>query len=92
MSDSKSDAGTIAALMDRFQNARIPRAQRLLEQVNRGEKLSDYDISFLKRVFDDGRNIRSLVERNPEYLSLVSRFVDLYTEIVAKALENERAP
>jgi hypothetical protein len=90
MEQSKEDAGTIAALMIRFKEYRLPRAQRMLERVNDGEKLSDSDIQFLKRVYNDGRNNQSLVKRHPEYNDLITRYISLYTEIIAKGLENEK--
>jgi hypothetical protein len=85
------DAGTIAALMIRFKEYRLPRAMRMLDRVNAGETLMDTDIAFLKRVFDDTKANQQLVKRNPEYRELVSRAVALYEEIVAKAMENEKA-
>lgn len=90
MEQSKEDAGTIAALMIRFKEYRLPRAQRMLDRVNGGEKLSDNDIQFLKRVYTDGRNTQSLVKRHPEYNDLIARYISLYTEIIDKALENEK--
>jgi hypothetical protein len=87
---TSKDAGTISALMIRLRDYRLPRAQRLLERVNRGELLKDSDLQFLRRVFDDSRDVKPLVDRNPGYLSLVTKMIDLYSEIVAKALENER--
>jgi len=90
MEQSKEDAGTIAALMIRFKEYRLPRAQRMLEKVNGGEKLSDNDIRFLKRVYSDGRNTQPLVKRNPEYNELITSYISLYTEIIAKGLENEK--
>jgi hypothetical protein len=91
MEQSKEDAGTIAALMIRFKEYRLPRAQRMLDRVNGGEKLSDSDIQFLKRVYKDGRNTQSLVKRHPEYNDLIARYISLYTEIIDKGLENEKA-
>jgi len=90
MDQSEKDAGTIAALMIRFKEYRLPRAQRMMEKVNGGETLSDSDIQFLKRVYEDGRNNQPLVKRHPEYNDLISRFIGLYTEIIAKGLENEK--
>ena len=91
MEQSKEDAGTIAALMIRFREYRLPRAQRMLEKVNDGEKLSDNDIRFLKKVYKDGRNTQPLVKRHPEYNDLIARYISLYTEIINKGLENEKA-
>jgi ribonuclease HIII len=90
MEQSKKDAGTIAALMIRFKEYRLPRAQRMLDKVNDGEKLSDNDIQFLKRVYTDGRKTQPLVKRHPEYNDLISSYINLYTEIITKGLENEK--
>jgi len=87
---SNKDAGTIAALMTRFKDVRLPKTQRLLEKVNAGRKLGDDDIEFLKRVYNDSRNLHTLIERNPEYLTLITKYLDLYTEIISKATDLER--
>ena len=91
MDQSEKDAGTIAAMMQRMTETRLPRAYRLLDKVNGGGILGDNDIAFLKRVFDDSVSNQSLFRRNPEYLAIISRFIDLYTEIVNKGIENEKA-
>ena len=91
MDQSEKDAGTIAALMLRFNEFRLPRAKRLLEKVNGGGKLSDSDIGFLKRVYEDNRGNQSLFKRSPEYAGVVAGFLELYTEIITKGLENEKS-
>ena len=90
MDQAKEDAGTIAALMLRMVEYRLPRAQRMLEKVNDGERLSVSDIQFLKRVYKDNRANQALFKRNPEYLELMAEFIDLYAEIITKGLENEK--
>ena len=90
MDHSSKDAGTIAALMKRFQTYRLPRMQRMHEKVQAGELLSDEDIAFLKRVQADSKNNYQLVKRNPSYESLVSKSLGLYTEIIEQGLENEK--
>ena len=90
MDQSEKDAGTIAALMIRFKEYRLPRAQRMLDKVNAGEKLSDNDIQFLKRVYNDGRKTQPLVKRHPEYNDLISSYISLYTKIITKGVENEK--
>ena len=74
------DAGTITALMIRFKDYRLPRAKRILQRVNAGERLTDRDIRFLKRVYTDGWQVQPLVKRHPEYSNLVARTLSLYTE------------
>ena len=91
MDQSEKDAGTISALMLRLKKTRLPRATRLLEKVNDGARLSDGDISFLKRVYQDNRRSQALLKRHPEYNDLVARFIELYTEIITRGLENEKA-
>ena len=91
MEQSEKDAGTISALVLRMQGSRLPRARRMLEKVNDGETLSNGDIRFLKRVYKDNRANQSLIKRNPEYAVLMSGFIDLYSEIISKGLENEKA-
>jgi hypothetical protein len=91
MDQSKRDAGTIAALMIRMKEYRLPRAKRLLEKVEGGATLSSEDISFLERVYEDSRSSQPLVKRHPEYHELIVRTLDLYTEIITRGLENEKA-
>jgi hypothetical protein len=83
------DAGTITVLMLRLKETRLPRAKKLLEKVNNGEKLSDRDIQFLKTVHEDSLNIYALIKRHPEVQELYSCVFDLYVEIITKGLENE---
>jgi hypothetical protein len=71
MDQSTEDAGTIAALMIRMKEYRLPRAKKLLEKVNGGDALSNEDISFLKRVYNDCRSSQPLVKRRPEYHELI---------------------
>jgi hypothetical protein len=91
LDQSEIDEGTIAALMIRMKEYRLPRAKRMLERVRGGQTLSSEDIAFLKRVHSDSRNTQALVKRNPQYNELIVRMMDLYTEIITKGLENEKA-
>jgi hypothetical protein len=91
MEQSDKDTGTLAALMLNLEEVRLPRAMRILERVNGGGLLSKRDIRFLKKVYRDSRiNVR-LIKRHPEYSGLISRCFVLYTEIITKGLENEKA-
>ena len=91
MDQSEKDAGAITALMIRLTEYRLPRAKRLLEKVNGGDRLSDGDIGFLKRVYEDSRSNQSLYKRHPEYKGLVTGFTELYIEIITKGVENEKS-
>jgi len=85
------DSGTLAALMLDLEENRLPRALRLLDRVNDGEPLSEEDIEFLKKVYEDSRANESLVERHPEYCELIARSLGLYAEIITKGVANEKA-
>ena len=90
MVDFKDDAGTIQTLLDRLEKFRLPRALAIMRRVEDGEKLSEDELEFLKRVLEEWRQIEPLLERHPEYQSLASRFVSLVGDITRKALENEQ--
>lgn len=90
MTDSSKDAGTIQTLLDRLNTRRLPRALELKDRVDRGEKLTDNDLHFLKLVLEDSNVAQGLAARNPEFQPLVARLITLYGEITAKALENEQ--
>ena len=92
MDQAEKDAGTITALMLRLTEDRLPRARRLLEKVNCGDKFSESDIGFLKRVYEESRSNESLYQRHPEFWNLVTGFTALYVEIITKGMENEKLP
>ena len=90
MVDFKDDAGTIQTLLDRLEKFRLPRALAIMRRVEEGEKITEDDLEFLKRMLEEGRQVEPLLERHAEYQSLASRIVSLFGEITRKALENER--
>lgn len=91
MDQKEEDAGSLTLLLERFTEYRLPRAERMLDRVNAGEKLTDYDLHWLKQIHEEGKKNRDLLRRNPAYREVVARMVDLYAQITTKALENEQA-
>jgi hypothetical protein len=89
MTESSSDAGVISVLIERFEEQRLPRALEMKERVDRGEKLSDIDLAFLKEVFADAQNMKTYIDKFPEYQSVAAQAMSLYSDISQKALENE---
>jgi len=90
MKQSSEDTGVILALMERFNEQRLPRALELKKRVEQGECLSEPDISFLDEVFKDANHVMPLVDKHPELQSIATRAISLYKEITEKALENEK--
>jgi len=91
MTDTSQDTGLIVVLAKRLESQRLPIALELKDKVDRGEKLNDFDIAFLEEVSDDMQKVRSLVDRNPDWQTIVEKMLQLYNEITAKALENEKS-
>jgi len=73
-----------------LETQRLPWALRAKDRVDQGEKLSDVDILFLEEVLTDANQVRSIVDRHPEYQDLVIKVLSLYKHITEKGLQNEQ--
>jgi len=89
--EASKDDGLIQVLAERLANQRLPRALSIKEKVDKGEILSDFDITFLEEVFEDAHKILPIVDRHPEWQSLAARVMNLYDDITNLALKNEKA-
>jgi hypothetical protein len=89
--ERNAELGVILVLLNRFNTHRLPYARQLMAKVDRGELLSDYDIRFLKTVFEESAQARRLAAKHAKYERLVSQATSLYGEIMRKSLENEVA-
>jgi hypothetical protein len=90
MSDEIDDTGTIQALLERLINFRLPRTLAVKKRVDAGERLTDEDIAFLKNALEDAQRGQQVWARNPDMHKIGLQIVELYDDIVNKAVENEK--
>ena len=90
MAGNSNDIGVLAALVERLEKRRIPRALDIQEKVERGELLDKWDTEYLKKIIADAQDALEFVDDHPEYQELYARVANLYEDITSKALENER--
>jgi hypothetical protein len=85
------ETGTWVVLMQHLTRHHLPRARDLLERVEKGDRLSDEGIAYLKEACNDSRETLGLLLRAPAYTKLMTRPVALYARIITLALQNEQA-
>ena len=90
MDQKEKDKGLIFVLLERFNKQRLPRALALKKKVYSGELLNDNDHKLIEEVLEDAKQVRTLIERNPEYKELASNIINLWNEIIEKDIENQQ--
>lgn len=90
MSKSSEKLGVVTVLLERLEKQRLPRLLSLQKKVNRGEALSEPDLSFLQKVSADAMRVESLLDNEAQYQSTYVMLVGLYGDITRKALANEK--
>ena len=88
---SDKDKAMVQVLLERMEKQRLPHLIDIREKLDQDQKLSSYDIEFLDEVFSDTRDNEHFVHNADDDLKILfMKVVNLYTEIMAKALENEK--
>lgn len=90
MNDSVSDTGLIEVLLERLEKQRLPRLFDLEKKVDAGESLLDVDLDFLESSLVDARRMMPLIDRHPEYQKLAAQVMELYKQIIDKAMQVEK--
>ena len=85
------ERGTVMALMKRASLRRIPRLMRIKKAVDGGARLTDYQISFLGKVFNDAQKAIPYYDHHPDLQELAVKMISLYHHITEQALRNEEA-
>lgn len=89
MDQKDKDTLIISGALKRLNEYRLPRVLALKKKVDSGDVLSDVELNFLKRVFDDARDLKPILERNPRYLGLRDKAIGLCSQILEKDAENQ---
>ncbi len=90
MNESTKDAGIMLALLQRLETQRLPRLLDLKKKVDAGNCLDVNEVDYMQELINDATKIKPVLDKHPEYTTLVGRIANLYNEITAKALENEK--
>ena len=91
MSLSEKEAGLVEVIVQRLEEQRIPRALDILARVENGERLNEFDISFLEEAMQDAMEVKPFIDQHPEWQEFSTRLFALYKDITSKALANEQA-
>jgi hypothetical protein len=91
MNHTEKELGITMAILERFEKQTLPELLWVKERVEKGELLTDGDMEFFKRVLENAGVVKTIVDKQPEYQDLYARAVNLYEEIIAKALANQQA-
>jgi hypothetical protein len=91
MNTNEKELGITMAILERFEKQTLPNVLWIKERVEKGELLTDGDMEFLEQVSKNTAEIKPLVDAQPEYQDLYARGINLYEEIIAKALANQQA-
>lgn len=91
MAEVSKDLGVLAVLATRMTEERLPKALALKERVEKGAVLNELDLNFLEQVVKEAGDLQPIMDRNPKAKEIGTRMLQLYNEITAKALANEKA-
>jgi hypothetical protein len=91
MEHVNKEMGIAITIMERFEKQTLPDLLWIKGRVDKGELLSDGDMEFLEQISKNATEIKPLIDAQPEWQSLYARAINLYEEIIAKALANQQA-
>jgi hypothetical protein len=87
---SRQDKPIFTAVLRQLEIYTIPRARGIKAGLDRGEKITDYDLEYFMHAISDTQQMVPVAERNQEYQKLVTRVSCLYRGIVEQAVQNEQ--
>jgi hypothetical protein len=91
LSKEEVELGTVTVWMRRSARRRIPRLLRIKKAVDGGARLTNFQITFLSRVFNDAQEALPYFDSHPELQEMATKVVSIYNDITEQALKNEEA-
>jgi len=91
MEHVNKEKGIAITIMERFEKQTLPDLLWIKGRVENGELLSDGDMEFLEQISQNATDIKPLIDAQTEWQSLYAGAINLYEEIIAKALANQQA-
>ncbi len=88
---TKKEQGVVKAVLDRFNNQRLPALIEMKKHVDGGGLLSDSAIRLLEDSIEEAKSGQHFAEKHSEFETLIAQVSSLYQQITAKALENQKA-
>lgn len=88
-SQQEMDQGEITVLLERFESL-IPILLDVKERVQKGDTLSEFEITELSSMLKHASDIRGLLDRHPELQKIAVQVITLYNDITDAALKSER--
>ena len=83
------DSSLLTVILVDFEREKVPRALSLLDKVNDGDLIDDFDIFFLEQIFSEAQSLMPLFDRHPEFQTVGAQILALCEEITHQAFENE---
>ncbi len=85
------DNGILQVDIERFLKQRLPVATFLKKKVESNQKLNEFDLDFLENMLKEVQQMLPIYNRHKDYQHLASKIMNLYENIIAKAMENEKS-
>ena len=89
--EKEIETGVVTVWLHRVSHRRLPRLKRIKESVDSGARLSNYQMTFLGKVFNDMQDALPYFDTHPEMQEMATRMVSLYHDITEQAVKNEQA-
>lgn len=89
--DQDRKLGKRIVVLQRVARLKIPRLQAMKRKVDRGELLNQFDMIFLQNLINDCREWQISEVDDKRLQGLIQQLFALYSDVVVRAVENEKA-